>query len=82
MIRVLARIAGILLAAGMSIADAGPNIPPSELPGRERERFQPSPLDRFTEPSAKQRTGQHWRWECRSKKKRGAHHQRSVSRRC
>ena len=45
------RIAAILLLAGMSVAAAAPNIPPSELPGRERERFRESPLDRFTQPS-------------------------------
>ena len=45
------RIAAILLLAGMSVAAAAPNIPPSELPGRERERFRESPLDRFTQPN-------------------------------
>jgi len=45
------RIAAILLLAGVSVAAAAPNIPPSELPGRERERFRESPLDRFTQPS-------------------------------
>ena len=45
------RIVAMLLLAGMSVAAAAPNIPPSELPGRERERFRESPLDRFTQPS-------------------------------
>ena len=44
------RIAAILLSAGLSAAEAAPNVPPSELPGRERERFTPSPLDRFMQP--------------------------------
>jgi hypothetical protein len=43
-------IAAILLLAGLSVAAAAPNVPPSELPGRERERFTPSPLDRFMQP--------------------------------
>jgi len=46
----LARIAAILLLAGLSAAQAAPNVPPSEQPGRERERFTPSPLDRFMQP--------------------------------
>ena len=40
----------MLLLAALSAADAAPNIPPSELPGRERYRFTPSPLDRFMQP--------------------------------
>ena len=39
-----------LLAAITVGADAAPNIPSSELPGRERQRFQDSPIDRFTQP--------------------------------
>jgi hypothetical protein len=49
------RIAGLLLIAGVAAAEAAPNIPPGELPGRERQRFAPSPLDRFTDPLAAQR---------------------------
>jgi hypothetical protein len=56
-------IAGLLLIAGVAIADAAPNIPPSELPGRERERFTPSPLDRFTDPLASRRNAEPlWQW--------------------
>jgi hypothetical protein len=43
-------IAAILLLAAISAAAAAPNVPPSEQPGRERERFTPSPLDRFMQP--------------------------------
>ena len=45
------RVAAMMLLAGISIATAAPSIPPSELPGRERERFRESPLDRFTQPN-------------------------------
>jgi hypothetical protein len=45
------RIAAMLLVAGLSAAQAAPNVPPGEQPGRERERFTPSPLDRFMQPS-------------------------------
>ena len=45
------RVAAMMLLAGISIAAAAPNIPASELPGRERERFRESPLDRFTQPN-------------------------------
>jgi hypothetical protein len=40
----------ILLLAGT--AAAAPLVPPSEQPGRERYRFEPSPLDRFMQPQA------------------------------
>jgi hypothetical protein len=40
----------MLLQAATSVAEAAPNVPPSEQPGRERERFTPSPLDRFMKP--------------------------------
>jgi hypothetical protein len=49
-------MAGLLLIAGIVAADAAPNIPPGEMPGRERERFTPSPVDRFTDPFAWPRT--------------------------
>jgi hypothetical protein len=48
---VVARIAAILLVVGLSAAQAAPNVPPGDQPGRERERFTPSPLDRFMQPS-------------------------------
>jgi len=64
------RIAAILLLAGIAMADAAPNIPPSELPGRERQRFQDSPLDRFTQPGTPDAKPL-WRRDCdRSKSKR------------
>ena len=53
-------IAGILLVAG--VASAAPNIPPGEMPGRERERFIPSPVDRFTDPFAWPRNEPLLRW--------------------
>jgi hypothetical protein len=40
-------------AAISGIADAAPAIPSSELPGRARQQFQDSPIDRFTQPSRK-----------------------------
>jgi hypothetical protein len=62
MMTLLYRIAAILLIAGMSAADAAPAVPPSDMPGRERERFTPSPLDRFMQPS--QPSEPLLRWEC------------------
>jgi hypothetical protein len=38
----------ILLSA--PLAAAQPRIPPSEMPGRERERFTDSPVERFMRP--------------------------------
>jgi hypothetical protein len=39
----LYRAVAILLAAGFAAAAAEPRVPPSDLPGRERYRFTPSP---------------------------------------
>jgi hypothetical protein len=49
------RMAAMVLLAGLSAAVAGPNISPSELPGRERERFRESPVDRFMQPNPSDR---------------------------
>jgi hypothetical protein len=46
-------IAGTIV--GLAVANAAPNIPQGEMPGRERERFLPSPVERFTAPSASPR---------------------------
>jgi hypothetical protein len=46
----LPTIVGLLLAAGISVAAAAPLIPSSELPGRERDRFTDSPVERFMRP--------------------------------
>jgi hypothetical protein len=46
----LPAIVGLLLAAGISVAAAAPLIPSSELPGRERDRFTDSPVERFMRP--------------------------------
>jgi hypothetical protein len=54
-------IAAILLFAGVS-ANAAPAVPSSDLPGRERFRFEPSPLDRFMQPN--QQREPLLRWEC------------------
>ena len=54
-------IAGTI--AGVMVTSAAPNIPPGEMPGRERERFVPSPLDRFTDPYAQPRQAEPlYRW--------------------
>jgi hypothetical protein len=56
--------AGIHLLAGLIAAAAAPNIPPSEMPGRERGRFQEQPLDRFMQPGAPQKAQPLWQWQC------------------
>jgi hypothetical protein len=55
-------IAAILLFAGLSAAAAAPAVPSSDLAGRERFRFEPSPLDRFMQPN--QQREPLLRWEC------------------
>lgn len=49
-LRLDAAVTLLLLAAGVAAAAPAPLVPPSDQPGRERYRFTPSPLDRFTEP--------------------------------
>ena len=54
-------IAGTI--AGLAMVNAAPNIPPGDMPGRERERFMPSPVDRFTDPFASPRQAEPlYRW--------------------
>jgi hypothetical protein len=60
-------------------ADAAPNIPSSELPGRARQQFQESPIDRFTQPS--QKTAPLWQWECDRPKAKGTTKSRKAPRR-
>jgi amino acid transporter len=70
----------MLLAAITAGADAAPNIPSSELPGRERQRFQDSPIDRFTQPG--QKAQPLWQWECDPAKTKSRKHSRTNSKRC
>ena len=51
-----------ILAMTATGADAAPNFPSSELPGRARQQFQESPIDRFTQPNTQQQPL--WRWDC------------------
>lgn len=55
------RVAIILLLL-ITSADAAPLVPPSDQPGRERYRFEPSPLDRFFQP--RQPAKPLLRWDC------------------
>jgi hypothetical protein len=82
MMTALLSLIGALLSVELAAAQVTPNIPPSDLPGRERQRFQESPLDRFTDPLAKPRDAQPlWREECEQpKSRRSARHKRA--RRC
>ena len=44
-------IAGLLIAASLGVAVAAPQVSSSVTPGRERERFTESPVERFMRPS-------------------------------
>ena len=46
----LRAIAGLLLTLGISVAAAAQPVPSSVLPGRERDRFTDSPVERFMRP--------------------------------
>ena len=65
----LRRIAIVLLIAGIPAAEAAPLVPSGDLPGRERYRFTPSPLDRFMQPNPPARPL--LRWECTPRAARG-----------
>ena len=70
---------GILVVALLAItsaAAAAPLVPPSDLPGRERYRFEPSPLDRFMQPAPPAKPL--LRWDCEP---RGAWRGKPSSRR-
>jgi hypothetical protein len=56
------QLSAILLVAGLNAAAAAPLVPSSELPGRQRDRFTPSPLDPFMQPS--QPRGPLLRFDC------------------
>jgi hypothetical protein len=58
----LRRLVPMMLLASISAADAAPLVPPSDLPGRERYHFTPSPLDRFMQPTP--RVKPLLRWDC------------------
>ena len=58
----LRRLVPMMLLESISAADAAPLVPPSDLPGRERYRFTPSPLDRFMQPTP--RVKPLLRWDC------------------
>ena len=60
------QLAGFLLVAGLSIGWAAPNIPSSDLPGRERQRFDQSPVERFMQPT--QKSEPLIRWQCDNRK--------------
>ena len=73
-------VLAFVLVAMSAGADAAPNIPSSELPGRARQQFQELPIDRFTQPS--QKTAPLWQWECDRPKAKGRKAPRRDSRRC
>jgi hypothetical protein len=50
--KALAWAVSMLLATVTSVMAASPTIPSSAMPGRERERFTPSPVERFMQPRA------------------------------
>jgi hypothetical protein len=81
MINTSRRIAiAVLLTAIAAGADAAPNIPSSELPGRQRQQFQDSPIDRFTQPT--QKGNSLWQWECERPKGKGRKQRRGTSKPC
>jgi hypothetical protein len=56
------RITVFALLVGAPAANAAPAVSPGDLAGRERFRFEPSPLDRFMQPN--QQREPLIRWEC------------------
>jgi hypothetical protein len=50
MISLLHAVTAVLLVAGIPAAAAAPPVPSSVMPGRERDRFTDSPVERFMQP--------------------------------
>jgi hypothetical protein len=50
MVSLLHAVAAALLVAGIPAAAAAPPVPSSVMPGRERDRFTESPVERFMQP--------------------------------
>jgi hypothetical protein len=73
------QVAGFLLLTDFSVVSAAPNIPPSDLPGRERQRFETSPVERFMQPT--QKPEPLIRWQCDPPKSR-AKKQRAKQAEC
>jgi hypothetical protein len=68
-ITALGGFAASLMVLGICAVAAAPNIPSSELPGRERQRFLESPVERFTDPLASPRNAEPtFRWKCDERK--------------
>ena len=61
----LTQIAAVFLLSGIGVAEAAPNIPPSELPGRERQRFMETPVERFVNTPSQ--AAPLIRWKCRDR---------------
>jgi hypothetical protein len=77
----LSNITGIvLIAGGVAAATAAPLVPSGDLPGRERYRFTPSPLDRFTQPSPG--AGPLLRWDCGPRRPLRSHSRARRNRYC
>ena len=70
----------ILLIAGIAAAEAAPLVPSGDLPGRERYRFTPSPLDRFMQPTPPAKPL--LRWKCGERPTRYLPYRSQRHRRC
>jgi hypothetical protein len=74
------RMLAILALAGLSVAQAAPPLPTSDLAGRERERFVDPPVGRmmYPAPSVEPR----WDWSIHPKRCRGAARRGARKRDC
>jgi hypothetical protein len=71
-------LVGIVLA-GIVAAAAAPNIPSSELPGREHQRFLESPVERYMQPA--QPTEPLIRWQCEPRNRQSKQSKKARSNR-
>jgi hypothetical protein len=76
----LSSVTGIALIVGVAAATAAPLVPSGDLPGRERYRFTPSPLDRFMQPSP--RVEPLLRWDCGPRRPSRSHSRARRNRYC
>jgi hypothetical protein len=59
----------LLLVVGSCAAVAAPNVPPSDQPGRERQRFLESPVQRYMQPNRQPEPL--FQWQCEPRQPRG-----------
>jgi hypothetical protein len=73
-------LSGLAIVWAVPIVWAAPNIPASDLPGRERQRFESAPVERFMQPG--QKSEPLIRWQCDTRKSQAKKKKRAKQGEC